>query len=62
MRNGLVVQGKPGSKRKTTITKAQIDDLRSRKYQCEAADELGVSRQALARRFAAFYPGERWKQ
>jgi hypothetical protein len=62
MRNGLVVQGKPGSKRKTTITKAQIDDLRGRMFLQEAANELGVSRQALARRFAAFCPGERWKQ
>jgi hypothetical protein len=30
--------------------------------QMQAANELGVSRQTLARRFTAFFPGERWRQ
>ena len=62
----MVVQeklgGPLGSTEAKIASKAQIDDLRSRMFLQEAANELGVSRQALARRFAAFCPGERWKQ
>jgi hypothetical protein len=56
MRNGWVVQGVAG-RSALIITKAQIDDLRSRMFQKEAADHLGVEVHLLRRRFAQFSPG-----
>jgi transposase len=38
-----------------------IDEIRARKYQKDAAEELGVGESTLQRRFRHFYPGgEAW--
>ena len=59
--NGLVVQGKSGPVEKI-ISKKTIDDLRSRKYQTEAAKELSVNPTTLLKWFKVYYPDpdERW--
>jgi hypothetical protein len=57
MRNGWVVQGK---KEDCTLTKEQIDDLRGRMFQKDAAELLGIGIEVLQRRFKLFYPGKKW--
>ena len=60
--NGLVVQGKGGRPAAKIVSKETIDDLRSRKYQSEAAEELGVAATTLLKWFKRYYPDpdERW--
>ena len=54
--NGLVMQGKGGLPKAKIPSKETIDDLRSRMYQQEAADELGVASTTLLKWFSRYYP------